>query len=148
MIINKETLMKIFVTFLSAFLFGSGLEISGMTNPEKVRNFLNVTGNWDPSLIFVMVGAISIHMILYWFFIIPRSKPLLHDDFHLPASNKVTQRLVFGAVLFGVGWGLSGLCPGPIISSLFTLKKEVFLFLGGIIIGMKVYDFYEKVTTQ
>lgn len=101
---------------LAGVLFGVGLALSGMTQPAKVLGFLDVTGRWDPSLMFVMGGALAVHTLLTRV-VLQRPRPLFDDDFHLPAKTTVDNRLVAGAALFGIGWGLGGFCPGPALVS-------------------------------
>lgn len=98
-------------------LFGAGLVISGMTDPAKVRGFLDLAGRWDPSLALVMAGAIAVHLPLARL-VLRRRAPLFAGAFDLPQRKDIDRRLVFGAALFGVGWGLAGVCPGPAIVSL------------------------------
>lgn len=105
--------MKSHVAALSGFLFGAGLIVSGMTDPGKVKAFLDVAGGWDPSLMFVMVGAIAVHFVLFRLILRLRS-PLFAATFDLPKrTDLLDARLLGGAAVFGVGWGLSGVCPGP-----------------------------------
>ena len=101
----------------AGFLFAIGLALSGMTQPSKVIGFLDVTGAWDPSLIFVMGGAVGLNLITFRL-ILKRPKPLLEERFDLPWRKKIDVPLVLGAALFGAGWGLSGYCPGPALVSL------------------------------
>ena len=105
--------MRILSTLFAGLLFGTGLILSGMANPTKVQNFLDVFGTWDPSLAFVMGGAILVTAPGFWF-VQKRSTPFFHDMFHLSTRKDVDARLLTGAALFGVGWGLGGLCPGPV----------------------------------
>ena len=108
--------MRILWWGLSGFIFGLGLGVSGMTQPDKVVGFLNVWGGWDPSLAFVMVGAIGVHLLGH---VIRKrlSAPVAAETFQIPTRNDITGRLVGGAGLFGLGWGLAGYCPGPAIVS-------------------------------
>ena len=133
--------MKLTLTFLSAFLFGAGLELSQMTNPQKVQGFLNIFRNWDPSLIFVMIGAISLNGLVYFIGIRKKTKPLFSEKFYTPALKKLTWELTVGSTLFGIGWGLSGFCPGPAISGIFRLQKENFIVLFSMIVGMGLYSY-------
>ena len=104
--------MKNIVSLFSGVLFALGLSLSGMTDPAKVTGFLDVTGSWDPSLIWVMVGAIGVFSAAFWGF--KKSRPVLAPAFNGPKSGmKVDGRLVIGSAIFGLGWGLSGICPGP-----------------------------------
>lgn len=104
--------MKSNVAAVSGFLFGAGLVVARMTDPAKVQGFLDFTGSWDPSLMFVMVGAIAVHLVLYRL-IVRRRSPLFTATFQIPKRKDIDVRLIAGAALFGVGWGLSGVCPGP-----------------------------------
>jgi uncharacterized protein len=103
-------------SFAAGLLFGVGLLVSGMTKPTKVIGFLDVAGAWDASLMFVMVGGIAVHLALYKF-IVRRPAPLLETEFHLPRQSDIDAKLVLGAAIFGVGWGLGGFCPGPGLTS-------------------------------
>jgi len=128
--------MSLFVAFFSGLIFSLGLGISGMTQPQKVQAFLDIFGNWNPALALVMVGAIGVHLIFYrW--TLKKEKPLLSKSFEIPKSQEINKRLIFGAAIFGIGWGLAGFCPGPAIASLASLNYEVFLFVIFMIIGMK-----------
>ena len=120
---------------LAGLLFGVGLGLSGMTLPSKVLGFLDVTGHWDPSLMLVMVGAIGVHAALYRV-IRRRRSPLFDDVFHVPTSRVLDGKLVGGALLFGVGWGLGGFCPGPALVSLATGHTGPLVFLGAMLLGM------------
>jgi len=124
-----------FLYLFCGALFGTGLSISGMTDQNKVIGFLDLFGDWDPSLIFVMVGGISVTFIGYKM-IFKRSSPLWYDAFMLPTSKVIDKNLVLGALLFGIGWGLYGYCPGPAIASLAYLHWESFLFVAAMATGM------------
>ena len=126
--------MNLLIAFLSGLIFAVGLGVSGMTDPKKVQAFLDIFGDWDPSLAFVMVGAISVHMAFYRF-IIKRPSPILDSEFHLPKSSKISKRLIFGAMIFGLGWGMSGLCPGPAITSLAGLGPKTMIFVAFMALG-------------
>ena len=102
-------------SLISGLVFGIGLTIGGMTNPAKVIAFLNITNNWDPSLIFVMGGAIA--FVLPSFYLLKnKEKPIFASSFQIPSSKNINQKLIFGSSMFGVGWGMIGLCRGPAIS--------------------------------
>lgn len=118
-------------------LFAAGLAISGMTQPSKVIGFLDVFGRWDASLVFVMLGAISIHLVAYRV-ILRRAAPLFDAKFHLPTRKDIDVRLVLGAALFGIGWGLGGFCPGPGLVALGGGSVSAIVFVVGMTIGMLV----------
>ena len=123
------------VSFLSGLLFGLGLAISQMTNPAKVLAFLDILGDWDPSLAFVMAGAVGVAAIGF-----ARAKkratPVLEDEFKIPKRRDLDMPLVLGAALFGAGWGLVGLCPGPAIAGLVAGQTESVIFVGAMLAGM------------
>lgn len=120
------------VGLASGTLFGAGLVVGGMTLPSKVRGFLDFTGSWDPTLMFVMGGAVGVHFVAYRL-IKGRAHPLLAERFQLPGRRDLDLRLVVGAALFGVGWGLGGFCPGPAITSTLTGSASVFVFLAAML---------------
>jgi uncharacterized protein len=124
--------------YLSGFLFSIGLAISGMTQPKKVLAFLDIAGDWDPSLVGVMIGAIGTYAILYRLFL-KREKPILQPHFQVPEPKKVDKPLVIGALLFGVGWGIAGFCPGPALTSLATLQHSPLVFGVGLFAGMLIF---------
>jgi uncharacterized membrane protein YedE/YeeE len=126
------------VTLVSGTLFGLGLAISGMVNPAKVIGFLDIAGDWDPTLAFVMGGALLVTIPAFRL-ILKRERPVLVDDFELPTKKDLDARLVGGSALFGVGWGLSGFCPGPAVTALATGLMPVFAFVAAMIVGMAVY---------
>lgn len=117
------------------FIFGLGLIISGMTNPAKVINFLTYGNQWDASLIIVMAVAMLI-MMLTWLRVAKKEKPLLSGTFNLSNLKNIDARLIIGSVLFGLGWGLSGICPGPGLVQLVSLKMEFLLFFAAVLGGM------------
>lgn len=128
---------------ISGLIFGLGLTLSGMTNPSKVIGFLDVTGNWDPSLAFVMLGAISVS-----FFAFRKAKNLgqtcLGAQINIPTKNDVDSSLILGSVTFGIGWGLSGLCPGPALALLLSGSKELAVFVVAMVSGMAIYSLTRK----
>lgn len=128
--------MKIKITaFLVGFLFAIGLAISGMTQPQKVIGFLDVFGHWDPSLMFVMMGAIGVHFWAYRLYF-KKHEPIFEKKWHLSTHHDVTPALIIGSILFGLGWGLGGYCPGPAITSLATFEMKPFVFIISMLIGM------------
>ncbi len=128
---------------ISGVFFGVGLALSQMINPNKVLNFLDVTGNWDPSLIFVMVGAILIGRIAFYF-IPKRGAPLFEDVFKLPSRKDIDKPLLIGSAIFGIGWGVAGYCPGPAFATLATNTVEAILFIAAMIAGVLLHDFIYK----
>tara|TARA_R110001592_G_scaffold116059_1_gene316960 strand:+ start:99332 stop:99748 length:417 start_codon:yes stop_codon:yes gene_type:complete len=131
--------------FASGAIFGIGLIVSEMVNPRRVQGFLDISGNWDPTLVFVMAGALLVTTIGYKF-VLSRQKPLFESSFSIPTNRIIDARLIIGAILFGVGWGLSGLCPGPAIVSLATLKPNIVIFIVAMIVGMKLFETLDKKT--
>jgi uncharacterized protein len=131
---------------LSAFavgvLFALGLGISGMTQPEKVIGFLDFLGNWDPSLAFVMGGAVVVYALGFRM-IRGKSRPVFDEKFRLPTRRDITPSLVIGGTLFGMGWGMAGLCPGPALANLATGSSSIFVFVASMIGGMYGYKLYE-----
>ena len=115
-------------SLISGIIFGIGLTISGMVNPQKVLGFLNIFDTWDPSLMFVMIGAILIFSPLHFTFK-RKSRPIFAKFFTLPTKKNIDKNLIIGASLFGIGWGLVGLCPGPAISAISFLNVNVYLFV-------------------
>ncbi|WP_342071681.1 DUF6691 family protein [Yoonia algicola] len=128
--------MRTFVSFLVGSVFGLGLLISGMTDTTKVQGWLDIFGNWDPTLAFVMGGAI-IPMAVAWRFTIGR-RPVLAAAFPLPPEPRLGRNLILGSTLFGMGWGLAGLCPGPAIASLGFAGTGGWLFVGAMVVGMLI----------
>ena len=121
--------------FASGAIFGIGLIVSEMVNPRRVQGFLDISGNWDPTLVFVMAGALLVTTIGYKF-VLSRQKPLFESSFSIPTNR----------IIDGVGWGLSGLCPGPAIVSLATLKPNIVIFIVAMIVGMKLFETLDKKT--
>ncbi|CAM3526412.1 YeeE/YedE family protein [Corallococcus sp. ZKHCc1 1396] len=129
----------VLVAGLCGVLFALGLGLGGMTQPEKVLAFLDVAGQWDPSLAMVMMGAVGTHAVLLRL-IRRRPAPVLASRFPAPAQTRVDMALVAGAALFGVGWGLVGYCPGPAFTSLATGGRDVLLFVGSMLAGMVLFS--------
>jgi uncharacterized membrane protein YedE/YeeE len=128
-------LIRIIVPLLCGLLFGAGLEISGMTDTQVVLGFLDITGAWDPSLMLVMVGALSITVPGFWL-AQKRTKPILAEQFHLPDSCKIEAKPLIGSAIFGIGWGLYGYCPGPALASLSTLNWQPLVFVAAMAVGV------------
>ncbi len=127
--------MKTLAGFLCGLMFGVGLVVSGMSDPAKVLNFLDLFGAWDPSLAFVMGGAVLTSFVGYSY-VLKRPSPVLSDVFHLPTKNDVDGQMLTGAALFGVGWGLGGFCPGPAFTALPLMSTGILAFLPALLIGM------------
>ncbi|HWQ38090.1 MAG TPA: YeeE/YedE family protein [Burkholderiales bacterium] len=126
------------VAFACGLLFGIGLIVSQMSNPARVIGFLDVAGRWDPSLAFVMAGAVAVFALLYRA-ALRRRAPLLDERFFVPESTQIDANLVSGAAIFGVGWGLSGFCPGPAVVSAGFGDPRVWAFLAAVIAGMVIF---------
>jgi uncharacterized membrane protein YedE/YeeE len=123
------------VNALAGFIFGLGLLISGMADPAKVLNFLDLAGTFDPSLIFVMLGAVVVTFAGYRL-VLRRPRPLLAERFFLPTLKEIDARVILGPAIFGIGWGLSGFCPGPAITSLALLAKGTLIFVPAMLAGI------------
>ena len=131
------------VTLLSGILFGIGLVVSDMVNPARVQNFLDVAGNWDPSLALVFVGALAVALPGFQL-TLRRKAPLLAKEFNVPDNRAITPKLLAGSALFGVGWGLAGFCPGPGITALATGMPEAIAFVIAMFLGIACYRFAVK----
>lgn len=134
--------MNLFFALLSGLLFGIGLIVSGMANPAKVIGFLDITRQWDPSLAFVMGGAISVGFFAFRI-AARRKRPLCGDKMHLPTANHIDKRLVGGALLFGTGWGLAGICPGPGLVLLGAGFMQGGIFVLAMLAGMLLFQWIE-----
>ena len=121
-------------SLFTGIMFGFGLALSGMTHPEKVLGFLDIAGRWDPALIFVLGGAVGVTVIAFRF-ILRRTSPLFAPEFHLPHAKNIDWRLIIGAITFGIGWGISGYCPGPAIGLLASPNWELEIFLPSMLLG-------------
>jgi hypothetical protein len=130
------------ITFGLGALFALGLTVSGMTNPHKVVGFLNLAGDWDPSLILVMGGAIPVYALALRL-TLRRPAPLLGGQFSLSKASALDKRLLLGAGIFGLGWGLAGVCPGPGIVSAFSGSSSIWVFLVAMITGMQLAHLVE-----
>ena len=127
--------MRILVNLVAGLIFGIGLVISGMADPAKVLNFLDIAGSWDPSLAFVMAGAIAVTVAGYWF-VLRRPRPILEQRFHVPAASEIDRPLLIGSAIFGLGWGFAGFCPGPAITSLGLAATGTLIFVPSMLIGI------------
>jgi uncharacterized membrane protein YedE/YeeE len=122
------------IALFCGLIFGIGLSLSQMINPNKVLNFLDITGNWDPSLIFVMIGALAVAFVSFKL-ILKRPAPILAENFHISRRSSVDKPLVLGAAIFGTGWGMSGYCPGPAVTGLGLLSLESVIMVITIYLG-------------
>lgn len=129
--------MRLVTTFLIGLVFGLGIVISGMGNPAKVLNFFDIAGSWDPSLILVMGGALIVTFVGY-FLVLPRPTPVFDAKFHLPTSKAIDLRLLGGSALFGIGWGMTGFCPGGALPVLGTGVTDVFVFCAAMVVGLLI----------
>ncbi|EPX77019.1 DUF6691 family protein [Litoreibacter arenae] len=127
--------MRILTSYLIGLIFGVGISISGMANPAKVLNFFDFTGSWDPSLAFVMGGALLTTFLGYRF-VLRNPKPLLEESFKLPTRSDLDVPLIAGSAVFGIGWGIAGFCPGGALPALGTGRTEVFLFVAALLAGV------------
>ncbi|QJD92551.1 YeeE/YedE family protein [Duganella dendranthematis] len=129
----------IIISFLAGLIFGIGLIISGMADPAKVLAFLDVAGLWNPSLIFVMAGAIGVGFFAF-LWAKSRKTTLLGGDMKLPSATKIDRRLIIGAVMFGIGWGIAGFCPGPALVGLGMGLPKALIFVAAMLAGMALYE--------
>jgi hypothetical protein len=126
---------RVMVPALSGVLFGSGLALGGMTDPARVRGFLDLFGDWDPTLAFVMGGAVLV-MVIAWRIQSRLSAPVFAEGFALPDASDLTPRLIGGSALFGIGWGIAGLCPGPAVAALVIEPVSAAIFIAAMVAGM------------
>jgi hypothetical protein len=140
--------MKNTLTFISGLIFGLGLIVSGMTSPAKVIGFLDLFGSWDPSLLFVMLGAIPVALIGFRY-IEKKQVTFLHDPIHLPGKTHINKELIIGSLLFGFGWALAGFCPGPAVVALGFGNYQALIFVIAMLMGMLLHDqTYKKLFTS
>lgn len=135
--------MAVLTAFVAGFVFGLGLVVAGMSNPAKILNFLDLAGRWDPSLLFVMVGAIAVGMVAFAV-ARRRTSSVLGLPMQLPTARAIDVRLVGGSLLFGVGWGLSGFCPGPAIVALGAGYAKAGAFIAAMLVGMAAVDWISR----
>lgn len=129
---------------LVGILFGAGLTLSGMVDPARVRGFLDIAGAWDPTLAFVLAAALLPSAAAY---LISRRmrRPLMAEEFCIPQNREIEPRLIAGAALFGIGWGLVGLCPGPAIAGLVFGRWQIWIFVAALVVGMALQRLYADV---
>lgn len=136
---GTSAIARLSVSLVTGVIFGLGLAISGMLDPARVRGFLDVAGKFDPSLGFVFAGALIVSALGY-FLSRKFAHPAFDSTYHLPPHGKIDAKLVAGSALFGIGWGMSGLCPGPAIASLSIGLAPSFLFASTMVLGIALYD--------
>ncbi len=137
-------MQKLMISLISGVLFGFGLALAGMTDPQKVLAFLDITGEWDASLMLVLAAAVgvtatSFHLILR------RSTPVFDTEFHLPEKSAIDSPLIIGSIIFGIGWGISGYCPGPAVALLAAPGRETLIFLPAMLGGWLLFAAMTKV---
>jgi uncharacterized protein len=135
--------MNILVAFVVGLIFGLGIILGGMSNPAKVQAFLDLGGQWDPSLALVMAGAIAVGLIAFRM-AGRRPSTLLGDPMQLPGNKPIDRRLLIGSGLFGIGWGLAGICPGPAITLLGTGASKGIIFILAMLAGMLLFEIYQR----
>jgi uncharacterized membrane protein YedE/YeeE len=136
----NHKVMKTITPLVAGVLFGLGLLLSGMSNPEKVRGFLDIFGEWQPELIAVMVAAIAIFALAYAYSH-KMKQPWFHSIFHKPSLTALDARLIVGAALFGMGWGMVGLCPGPALLNIMTGQEDILIFILALLVGNRIAHF-------
>lgn len=124
------------VALLTGLLFGLGMMVSGMVDPHRVLGFLDIAGAWDPSLVFVMGGALAVFLPVYLLVVKKRSAPVCSEKFEISSNKVIDKQLVTGAALFGLGWGIAGICPGPAVTSTLGLNPSMLVFIAMMLIGM------------
>ncbi|MBP1181038.1 YeeE/YedE family protein [Methylobacterium sp. PvR107] len=139
--------LRILTALASGLIFGLGLALSGMLDPARVRGFLDVAGAWDPSLVFVLGGAVTVSGLGY-LLSRRRARPVLASQFDWPSKRRIDAPLVAGAALFGIGWGLSGFCPGPAVAALSTGARPVLVFVAAMLAGMALHDLGRRVVAR
>lgn len=131
--------LRVLAALAGGLLFGLGLALSGMLDPARVRGFLDIAGAWDPTLAFVLAGAVAVATLGYRL-AMRIGKPALDERFHLPVKSTVDTPLLVGAAIFGVGWGMAGFCPGPAVAALPLVWKQAAIFVAAMLVGMLLHD--------
>ncbi len=135
--------MRVISAYLIGLIFGIGISISGMADPAKVLNFFDLFGTWDPSLVFVMGGGLIVTFIGYRF-VLRRRSPVLEHSFVLPKSRRLDLRLLGGSAVFGIGWGLSGFCPGGVLPVIGTGRPDVLIFVASLVAGIMAARLFNR----
>lgn len=136
--------MKLIVALLSGLIFGAGLTVAQMVDPNKVLNFLDLSGYWDPSLIFVMAAAFSVFSLAYWILIKNRAVSLTGGPINIGSITIVNKPLIIGSAIFGLGWGLTGICPGPAVANISGGEPKMLAFVVVMIVGMKASEYIKS----
>ncbi len=139
--------MQVVMSFIAGLVFGLGLILSGMTDPSKVIGFLDLAGAWDPSLAFVMGGAVLVGSIAFRF-ARHRARSWLGNAMRLPTATQIDKRLVLGGLVFGIGWGLAGYCPGPALASLAQGGGKSLIFVVSMLAGMAIYEIQDRIAVS
>jgi uncharacterized membrane protein YedE/YeeE len=139
-------IVQIIMALAVGLLFGIGLIVSGMSDPSKVLGFLDLAGRWDPSLAFVMGGAIAVGLVAFRF-AAQRDRALLGEVMRLPTASQIDRRLVLGGLAFGAGWGLAGYCPGPALASIASGGAKPLIFTAAMLAGMAIFAVLERVAS-
>ena len=139
--------MQLFAALVAGLIFGLGLILSGMTDPSKVIGFLDLAGPWDPSLAFVMGGAVLVGLVAFRV-ARTRSKTFLGGPLRLPEATHIDRRLLLGGLAFGVGWGLAGFCPGPALASLATGGSKALIFTAAMLVGMVIFEIQDRLARR
>jgi len=139
--------MFLVMSLVSGLLFGIGLTLSDMINPQRVLGFLDVAGSWDPTLAFVMGGALLVTFPAFQL-VKKFGKPVCALQFQIPTNKVIDTKLVTGSAMFGIGWGLVGFCPGPAIAALVTLQADVFIFGGSLLVGMVLFQVWDAMAKK
>ncbi len=132
-----------FISLFAGVVFGLGLAVSEMINPMRVIGFLDVTGEWDATLALVMAGALSVTLVTFRL-VLKMARPICAASFSLPNKTEIDAKLMCGAALFGIGWGIAGLCPGPAVAALTTASTDIFLFVAAMILGYVITHHLER----
>lgn len=133
------TILRSLSALVAGLLFGIGLALSGMLDPARVRGFLDIAGNWDPTLAFVLCGAVIVATIGYRLALLA-GRPLLDERLHLPTKTAIDGPLIVGSAIFGIGWGMAGFCPGPAVAALPLVWKPAAVFVAAMLAGMLIHD--------
>ena len=139
--------MHLIAALVAGLIFGLGLILSGMTDPSKVIGFLDLAGPWDPSLAFVMGGAVLVGLVAFRI-ARTRSKTILGGPLRLPEATHIDRRLLLGGLAFGVGWGLAGFCPGPALASLATGGSKALIFTAAMLVGMAIFEIQDRLARR